>query len=202
VVFLDDEFGPFFLDGLCAARGIPIPQAVVVGQTNRMDAYEDYLKGDAFVARQVTSIGFLTDSEFPGVSVAAEDSAFLSLCGFFRRMGWPVPKDVDEFVETSLGCKAGIHIIPGRKQPGCLETLCLRAVAGDPALKCVDEFVSCLDRQGIPLVGGQREKARMQAFVASRSQPQTSLKTHYLDKQTWNYGSPEYDRLERFLRML
>jgi hypothetical protein len=117
-------------------------------------------------------------------------------------MGWPRPRDVDLFVDTPLGCKAGIHIIPGRRQPGCLETLCLRAVAKDPATKCVDEFIACLDRLGAALVGGQREKARMQAFVASRPKPQTSLRVLFSQTETWRYDSAAYDPLASFLSKL
>jgi hypothetical protein len=198
VVFVEGRFDSELLRGLCSQRRLVPPQVIpLAGKTPGKGIYERYLNQARFQNASVRGVGFIRDSDF-----AQPDSAFSSLCGLFTSLGWPPPADVDQFITTPLGCKAAIHIVPARGQPGCLETLCMRAVAEDPASKCVEEFLECLNGQGIQHEGGQREKAKMQAFVASRPKPQTPLRVLFGETTTWRYDSREYDPLASFLSKL
>ena len=57
-----------------------------------------------------------------------------------------------------------------------LEDLCLAAVTDDPAMRCVDEYFNCLGGQaGISHKINAFPKARLHAFLASRSDPELRL---------------------------
>lgn len=48
-----------------------------------------------------------------------------------------------------------------------LEDICLKAVAQDPAMFCVEQYFQCLQQQGLS-VPSNTSKAKVQVFLASR----------------------------------
>jgi hypothetical protein len=58
-------------------------------------------------------------------------------------------------------------ILPEEGAHGMLEDLCLKAVARDPAIGCVEYYFQCLQQQGLS-VSHNTSKAKIQAFLASR----------------------------------
>lgn len=81
-----------------------------------------------------------------------------------------------------------------------LETLCLQAVADQPAVDCVKEYFECLERRDVDL-SGNRTKAEVQAFLASRTKPGLLL-GEAAHAGCWQLDSPVYDPLKQFLRNL
>jgi hypothetical protein len=59
-----------------------------------------------------------------------------------------------------------------------------------------------LDRQKVAVSANMRDKAKFQAFVASRSKPQMSLKVLLGETEELRYGHSAYDRLAAFLTSL
>ncbi len=66
--------------------------------------------------------------------------------------------------------RVGYELLPGPGREGCLETLCLDAAKGDSDMACVEDFMECLNKvkKGRK---GNRDKARAQAFLATRDRP-------------------------------
>ena len=60
-------------------------------------------------------------------------------------------------------------IVPHDGQGTMIEDVCLESVRTDPAMRCVDDYFNCLDRNGIsPPEGDWSPKSRAMAFLASR----------------------------------
>lgn len=114
----------------------------------------------------VESLGIIRDAD------EDNDAAFKSVCTGLRLAGLPEPpRPLDV---TGGKPRISVFIMPDCQRPGRLETLCLLAVAEDPAMPCVKEYWGCLERalpQGNRDVPRNREKAHLQAFLASRQKP-------------------------------
>jgi hypothetical protein len=65
-------------------------------------------------------------------------------------------------------------INPHNEAAGSLDTLCLTAVAAEPAMRCVESYFACLREQG-EKIAANTAKAMMRAFIASRDRPEVSL---------------------------
>jgi hypothetical protein len=78
-----------------------------------------------------------------------------------------------------------------------LEDLCLTAVAGDSALVCVDEYIGCLQRQGVP-VPVKLAKSKLQTFLASRNRPDLRL-GEAAEKGYFPWNHSAFDEIKRFL---
>ncbi len=90
-------------------------------------------------------------------------------------------------------------ILPDPATPGMLEDLCLRAVADDPAMRCVDGYFDCLTEVGSePRI---EAKGRVQAFLASRKEDCPHLGQAAV-KGYWPWGSPAFDQVKGFLQSL
>ena len=82
-----------------------------------------------------------------------------------------------------------------------LEDLCLAAVADDPAMRCVDEYFSCLEDQSISQRESAIPKARLHAFLASRERPGLRL-GEAAEKNDIPLDSPVFEPVVNFLRQL
>lgn len=103
-----------------------------------------------------------------GVVIDAEDNPSGTLQSLRHHLGQAslsIPSAHAQFASGKP--RVGFFVLPDGASEGMLETLCLRAVAGDPAMPCIDEFFNCLTHYG---VGAPQNptKARTQAFLASR----------------------------------
>ena len=81
-----------------------------------------------------------------------------------------------------------------------LETLCLQAVSGDPAMPCVRQYFECLQGKGVSLPRNL-PKARLHTFLSSRETPdlllgQAAREGYFL------WDNPAFDQLKEFLRAL
>lgn len=90
-----------------------------------------------------------------------------------------------------------IMILPGGEQMGSLETLCMKSVADDPAMECVDKYLTCLDNKKIQLPPN-RDKTKSQAFLASRKKLAKDIGVAAQQGQ-WNFDSPAFDEVKQFL---
>jgi hypothetical protein len=93
-----------------------------------------------------------------------------------------------------------VFILPDCTRPGMLETLCMAAVADDPAIGCVEQFLECVQQQ-VTAPPSNVDKARLHAFLASRSRPDLRL-GEAAEKGHWPWESPALEPLMRFLKEL
>ncbi len=107
----------------------------------------------------VTSLGVVRDADKDPAG------AFQSVCGALESAGLPRPTTPLQPVGDAP--QVMVMILPDGETPGMLEDLCLRSVAEDPAMSCVDEYFRCLEGwlQELPR---NPSKARVRAFLASR----------------------------------
>jgi len=141
----------------------------------------------------VTHLGIVRDQEGQGA-----DRAFQSVSGILQSLDFTPPERPNQFSITHP--KVGIFIMPGETIEGTmLEDLCLETVNDRPAMKCVDEFSSCVSV--LKTKPKNISKAKAQAFLAS--QP-VIVNTVGLGAQKgyWNFESPCLVELKSFLSHL
>jgi hypothetical protein len=67
-----------------------------------------------------------------------------------------------------------IVILPNGNGRGVLESLCIKALEGDPSLDCVNKFFDCLQEKGISQGVSDVDKAKIHVYLTS-SLPAKSL---------------------------
>jgi hypothetical protein len=140
----------------------------------------------------VAALGIVRDAD------RDPNSAFRSVQSALRNAGLPVPR-------TARTAAAGppriaVYLLPEPRTPGTLETLCLQAVAADPALACVDEYIKCVE-QRLGSLPGHSDKARVHTFLASRSRPELHV-GEAAAAGHWPWDDPCFDQVKQFLRTL
>ena len=129
---------------------------------------------------------------------ASSSRAFQSVCGLLESVDLDVP--VAPMVQTEGKPHVAIYVLPDCRSRGTLETLCLSAVACEPAMRCVKQFVQCLEETaGMP--DCISDKARAHAFLASRTRPDLRV-GEAAEAGYWQLDSPVYDPLKSFLLAL
>lgn len=127
-----------------------------------------------------------------------EDEALKSIINIVTDAGLTPPTKNAEFSDAAP--KVGIFIMPGETVEGTmLEDLCLKTVENYPAMKCVNEFVSCacaldIKPKNIP-------KAKAQTFLAAQPEIVNSVGLG-AQKSYWDFESPALDELKQFLSNL
>jgi hypothetical protein len=127
-----------------------------------------------------------------------EDQAFESIAGIVRKEGLAPPNGHARFSQANL--KVGIFIMPGDTVKGTmLEDLCLKTVENDPAMKCVNEFVSCVST--LKPKPKNMSKAKAQTFLAAQPDIVNSVGVG-AQKKVWDFDSSALDELKQFLSHL
>jgi hypothetical protein len=140
----------------------------------------------------VTSIGILRDGDDDSAS------AFQSVHDALRDNGLAAP---GKPMEATAGPPAiTVMILPGEDRTGMLETLLLESVKAEPAMECVNKFMSCLQEKKVPDPKGL-DKARAHAFLASREKPDKRV-GEAAEAGYWNLDSPALDPLKSFLKLI
>ena len=161
------------------------------GGINELRGFLKALKITPGFVEIVTSLAVIRDAE------TDPTAAFNSVCSSLSAASLPVPTAPANLVHDSP--KVGIYILPDPHSRGMLESLCLRAVSLDPVAPCLDLYFNCLRELGhYPT---NMEKARFQAFLASRLRPGLII-GHAAYAGFLNFGSNEYDSLRLFLTTL
>ena len=168
------------------------------GQTNR----RRYLKGLAFSPHfKVPVPGFNGPVRSLAIVLDAEEDATATFAGLRDALinaGLPAPDALGQITAGPL--RVGIFLVPDNRSAGKIETLCLRSVENDPAWKCLDGFFRCVEENGCTLPVNM-DKARAQAFLATRSQPDLPVGLAALEGY-WNVEGPAFAPLAEFLRTL
>ncbi|MFZ1472539.1 MAG: DUF3226 domain-containing protein [Anaerolineae bacterium] len=139
---------------------------------------------------EVASLAIIRDAEVD------PQAAFQSVCAALRRAGLAAPAQSGIFSSGRL--QVGVFILPDSSSAGMLESICLRAVAADPAYACIEPYFACLDRAGVPRPANM-EKAQLQVFLASRHRPGLRI-GEAAAAGVWPWQSTVFDALRRFLQ--
>jgi len=117
-----------------------------------------------FVSGQIRSVFLTRDAD--GDPAGAWQSVRDAMTDVFALdLGEP-----SEWVENPDGIRFAGWVVPGERQPGMIETLCLEAArSADPAsFECLDPFIECLtDAQGT----APHEKARFHIWTILAQKP-------------------------------
>lgn len=105
----------------------------------------------------VTSLGIVRDAN------ADPSAAFQSVRDALLAVNLPPPEH--PLAPVGHSPRVTVIILPEASVPGMLEDLCLRAIAQDPAMLCVEQYFQCLQQQGISLPDNV-SKAKVQVFLA------------------------------------
>jgi|SRR5713101_4976462 len=179
----------FFL-ALLSSMKLTGVQVQNYGGIGDLAAFLRTMQRDPNFTNQVAWLGIVRDAETSPAAVA-----FQSVCSILQNCGFPVPK---QLITVEAGTPSvSVFILPDCVKPGMLEDLCLDAVANDPALVCVDEYTSCLQRQGVS-VPTNVAKMRLQTFLASRDTPGLLL-GEAADKGYFPWTHSAFDEIKRFL---
>ncbi|MEJ2704772.1 MAG: hypothetical protein P8Z79_20240 [Sedimentisphaerales bacterium] len=148
--------------------------------------------------------GFFKPDESPFVTHVIlirdkdEDQAFESMAAIVDKEGLTPPESHGSFSQAVP--KVGIFIMPGDTVEGCmLEDLCLKTVENHPAMRCVNEFISCASTLGTK--PKSVPKAKAQAFLAAQPEIATSVGVG-AQKSYWDFDSPALAELKEFLNHL
>jgi len=159
----------------------------------------DELKG--FLKQFRIAPGFLDKVECIGIIRDAEKNpkaAFQSISGFLKTANLPVPKKPSEITDTQP--RVSVYILPDAKTKGMIETICISSVKEDPAMECVNTYIKCLkDKLNAP--PKNLEKARLQAFLASRKKVPRKLGLA-AKQNVWPWDSPVFENVKNFLNSL
>ena len=189
-----------FFDKLLKYLGISDFQIEDVGGKEKFPKrFPALLKTPGFFAPDktplVTHLAIVRDKD--------KDEALKSIINIVTDAGLTAPTKNAEFSDAVP--KVGIFIMPGETVEGTmLEDLCLKTVENHPAMKCVDEFASCVS--ALPASPKNISKAKVQVFKAQvflAAQPETVDSVGLgAQKNYWDFESPVLEELKQFLSHL
>lgn len=146
----------------------------------------------------VTHLGIVRDQEGQGAN-----RAFQSVSGILQSADFNPPEKPGQFSDDHP--KIGIFIMPGDTIKGTmLEDLCLETVKDRPAMRCVDEFSSCVAALESPPQNISKAKAQVfkaQVFLATQPKIVDSVGLGS-QKGYWNFKSQCLAELKAFLSHL
>lgn len=141
---------------------------------------------------KVSSIGVVRDAD------ANAGSAFQSVRDALRDANLPVHDAPLSLVEG--GIRVAVLIVPHGKPSGAIEDVCLESVAGDAAMGCVQDYLSCLNDNAIEQPNNL-SKAKAQVFLASREH--TGLRLgEAAEAGYWDFEHTAFEPFKRLLGML
>ncbi len=151
LLVVEGDDGRVFLEAMLGH--LALPHSIQVMSFGGNQELAKYLRTLTLSPRFATveSVGIVRDAE------TNPAGAFQSARAAISGAGLQSPPSAG--ARSSGPPAVSVFILPDAATPGMLETLCLRSVAGHPALPCVDALFSCLDGQGVPRPSPRRRRA-------------------------------------------
>jgi len=160
------------------------------GKTNLRNKLRALVKATGF--SQVISLGVVRDAD------SDPDAAFQSIRDALQAAGLPAPDSPLKVVGGKP--RVAVLILPGEGSPGMLEDFCLKAVAQDPAISCVEQYFECLRGKNLSLPNNM-SKAKIQVFLASR--PKAGLRLgEAAEAGYWPWDNEVFQEVKDFVRLL
>lgn len=161
---------------------------------------KDNIRGDIQAITQianfdaVVSIGIVRDADDNA------DDALRSVQEALRVAGLPAPSAPLSVVGSDP--KVAALILPYGRSSGVLEDVCLEAMEDDPAMRCVQDYISCIEsRLDVQSQPRSLSKAMAQAFLASRREPGLLL-GQAAHRGYWDFEHAAFEPLKRLVGML
>ncbi|MGK7928737.1 MAG: DUF3226 domain-containing protein [Spirulina sp.] len=126
------------------------------------------------------------------------ESSWDSICSSLRNNKFAVPAKIGEKIEGEPTIVA--FLFPDGRRTGMLEDLCLDSLQDDPVMPCIDEYFKCV-KNCTSRQSENMAKAQMHAWLSSLSKPDKRL-AEASEAGDFNWNSPAFDRLKRFLQIL
>ena len=116
-------------------------------------------------------------------------------------VGLPAPSAPLQITSMD-GVKVAYLVIPHSAEGTMLEDVCLASVGADAAMKCVDEYFECLNREGASTPRNvHKSKGKVHAFLASRDDP--ALRTgEAAEGGIWQFDDDAFHPMRELLTML
>lgn len=151
---------------------------------------------------RLRALGIVCDADDPDDGAAS----FRRIRDDLRNTGYSAPTQALEIVSGPWGggtaLSVGVFVMPDNQTSGALEDLCLSAIAADPSLPCVDDFLQCVSSTGgVTWRDQDMSKARLNAWLASRSDP-TLLLGHAMNANVIRRDHPTFRLIREFLGQL
>ena len=140
----------------------------------------------------VTSVGIVRDAEKDA------RAAFASVCSSLKSIDLPIPGK--PLIAAGTTPQVNVLILPDGETEGMLESVILQAIADEPAMVCVEEYLRCIELR-MESLPGNITKARLQAFLASRQYPGLQI-GNAARKGYLRLDSPAYESLRQFIHSL
>lgn len=140
----------------------------------------------------VSSVGIVRDADDNA------QSALQSVQDSLGNTALPVPQSF--LTPAGEFPKVSVFIMPDNSNAGALERLCLSALADEPAMQCVEDFLKCVN-DAVSDPPQDQSKAQIHAFLASGQDPELRLgeaaQRGYIP---WTHSA--FEPLAQFLREL
>ena len=183
----DDEE---FLDALVKHEGLNgIQLHNVRGKANLRPELKALKRTPGF--SDVVSLGLIRDAD------SSVQDTFTSVRDAFRDADLPVPDS--PMVPAGNNPQVLVMLMPDCVNTGELEDLCLRSVATQPAMLCVDDYFLCLKNRDIP---EPRKLSRAKVHAYLTSMPELKRLGESAQAGYWPWTSTQFDQLRDFLRQL
>ena len=183
-LLVEGQSAKVFITALLGYLGIDSIQVHDFGGVNDLSRFLKTFTAVSGFQQKVLAVGIIRDAERLDASSARQ-----SILSALKSALLPLPGE-------SSSPRTVVYILPDDKNPGMLETLCLRSVQADPAMLCVDQFMACLlENAASP---GNPDKAKLQAFLASRPKFVAQL-GEAAHKGYWPWDDPAFSGIKQFL---
>lgn len=189
---------------------------ILVEGKDEINFFEAFLKKLEIEDVQIIEVG--GKDKFP-----SEFPALLNTPGFSRVSTYVIVRDADSNVQSTLdsikgllsvnnqpvpdghasyssnnGIRSGIFIMPGNRDEGMLETLCIDAIKENPIYECVKQFIRCLTDSTSIENPRNLHKAKMHTFLSGQKKyiPSVGMAAK---KGLFNFESECFNDLKQFL---
>jgi len=159
LLLVEDDEAVGFFDALIKRWNLNDTTIRKIGRGDEFERNLRILKTE-FVKDKLKTIGIVQDAK------DNPTATFERIKRTLTNLGDSLP---DSYGHGSSGSPI-IHIIilpDGLNSTGGIESLCLRALEGDPVLPCVNGYFECLDEREVPYDGLEIDKAKILVYLAS-----------------------------------
>ena len=175
----------------CLDDGLEV-QVIDAGGKDRFSKNLKALHTAARARPTLRSIGVVRDADDDA------GGAFRSVCDHLRNVGYKPPPVHGRFSDAVPSI--GVFIVPNGVERGAIETLCRRSKDGDDVARCVDEYLSCLDKHEA-MKSMNADKSFAHAYLAAMQDPVARV-GEGAREGVWNFESTAFAELSQFLRDL
>lgn len=174
----------------CESWGVSDVEIHDFGNNENLRPYlETFARTDGF--RRVRNLGIIRDAETSAKSALESGQNTLRSVGLSYRSLRENSTPGNPFVS--------VFVLPNGMDQGNLESLLWRSIEDTSEARCANEFLGCLDLGDIRVT--RRDKARIQAYLASKSKPHGSVGVA-AERGNWDAEHDAFAEIRRFLTNL